>query len=151
MKDALDHLIASSSLLQAVPAGLVYMTAILLIATVILTFVAVVAGETVWIERRVSGRMQARIGPNRVGYQGLLQFLADGLKLLSKEDVVPASADRPIFLFAPYIVFAGAFAAFAAIPFGQWITSGSHVPPEYCEYRLNIWKGVLNATAHPVG
>jgi NADH-quinone oxidoreductase subunit H len=119
MKDALDHLIASSDLLQAVPAGLVYMTAILLIATVILTFVAVVAGETVWIERRVSGRMQARIGPNRVGYQGLLQFLADGLKLLSKEDVVPASADRPIFLFAPYIVFAGAFAAFAAIPFGH--------------------------------
>jgi NADH-quinone oxidoreductase subunit H len=63
--------------------------------------------------------MQARIGPNRVGPQGLLQFLADGLKLLAKEDIVPKSADRLIFLMAPIIVFVGAFAAFAVIPFGH--------------------------------
>jgi len=109
--------------LEGVPAVLVYALAIVLVAAGILTFVAVVAGETVWLERRVSGRIQARIGPNRVGWQGLLQFLADGLKLLSKEDSLPATADRPIFLLAPVVVFMGAFAAFAVIPFGQGLVA----------------------------
>ena len=118
MKDFLDSLIAGSSLLQAVPRGLVYTTGILLACSVVLLFVSLFAGEIVWMERRISGRMQARIGPNRVGPQGLVQFLADGVKLLAKEDIIPAGADKGVFLVAPYIVFAGAFAAFAAIPFG---------------------------------
>jgi NADH-quinone oxidoreductase subunit H len=118
MRDWIDHLAQDSDLLGGLPRGLLYTTGILLACTAVLLFVSLFAGEIVWMERRVAGRMQARIGPNRVGPQGLLQFLADGVKLLAKEDVVPAGADRFVFLFAPYIVFAGAFAAFAALPFG---------------------------------
>ena len=94
MKDFLDRLVAQSSVLQDVPRGLVYAVGILLSCSLVLLFVSLFAGEIVWMERRISGRMQARIGPNRVGYQGLLQFLADGLKLLAKEDVIASGADR---------------------------------------------------------
>jgi NADH-quinone oxidoreductase subunit H len=118
MKSAVDDLVANHPFLQDLPRGLLYTGGILLGVTLVLLFVSLFAGEIVWMERRIAGRMQARIGPNRVGPQGLLQFLADGVKLLAKEDVIPAGADRPVFLAAPLIVFAGAFAAFAAIPFG---------------------------------
>jgi NADH-quinone oxidoreductase subunit H len=105
------------------PAELVYGVAMLVVAAIILTFAAVTAGETVWMERRVAGRIQARIGPNRVGPQGLLQFLADALKLIGKEDAVPSLAARGPFLLAPIIVFIGAFAPFAVIPFGHAIVA----------------------------
>ncbi|MCP5065102.1 MAG: NADH-quinone oxidoreductase subunit NuoH [bacterium] len=118
MQQWLDSLIAESELLQVLPAGLIYTIGILLACKLVLVFASLVAGEVVWLERRVAGRMQARIGPNRVGPQGLLQFLADGVKLLGKEDIIPATADKPIFLMAPIIVFIGAFAAFAVMPFG---------------------------------
>jgi NADH-quinone oxidoreductase subunit H len=117
MQDWLDR-IASGGVLAELPRGLVYTLGIAIACTLVLLFVSLLAGEVVWLERRVAGRMQARIGPNRVGFQGLLQFLADGVKLLAKEDVIPAEADRPTFLAAPIIVFVGAFAAFAVIPFG---------------------------------
>ena len=118
MQAWLDSLIAGSELLQQVPAGLIYTIGILGACTLVLLFASLLAGEVVWLERRVAGRMQARIGPNRVGPQGLLQFLADGLKLLAKEDIIPATADKAVFLMAPVIVFMGAFAAYCVMPFG---------------------------------
>ncbi len=124
MRDFVDHLRAQHESLQGLPVGLLYTAGIVVACTLVLLFVSLLAGEIVWLERRVAGRMQARIGPNRVGPTGLLQFLADGLKLLAKEDVVPTAADRRVFLIAPYIVFAGAFAAFAAIPFGSGLVAG---------------------------
>ncbi len=71
------------------------------------------------MERRVVARLQVRYGPNRVGPFGLLQPIADGIKLLLKEDIVPAQADKYIFVLAPAISLGAAFATFAVIPFGD--------------------------------
>src|SRR4030095_1871428 len=76
-----------------------------------------VAYET-YLERKISAFMQARLGPMRVGPWGLLQPIADGLKLLVKEDFIPENADRWVFFFAPYIAVASAFIVFSVIPFG---------------------------------
>ncbi|MCE9626028.1 MAG: NADH-quinone oxidoreductase subunit NuoH, partial [Deltaproteobacteria bacterium] len=85
----------------------------------LMVFVSPFAGILSFIERRIAGRMQDRIGPNRVGPQGLLQFLADGIKSLLKEDLIPKSADKPLFIIAPYLVFLGMFTTFVALPFAS--------------------------------
>lgn len=84
--------------------------AILLVALGVVTY-------TIYAERKVIGWMQGRIGPNRVGPWGLFQSFADILKLLIKEDLVPASADRPLFLLAPILAFVPSFMVLAVIPF----------------------------------
>jgi NADH-quinone oxidoreductase subunit H len=77
-----------------------------------------------WFERRVISRLQVRIGPNRVGPSGLMQPLADALKLFFKEDVRPAMADRLLYPLAPGISLVAALAAFAVIPIGPQFTIG---------------------------
>tara|TARA_B100000676_G_C18064181_1_gene839782 strand:+ start:332 stop:1465 length:1134 start_codon:yes stop_codon:yes gene_type:complete len=76
----------------------------------------IVVLSMVWLERRVLGKIQRRIGPNRVGPQGLLQSLADGIKLLVKEDIIPESADKWIYWLAPIIVFVPPFVIWVTIP-----------------------------------
>jgi NADH-quinone oxidoreductase subunit H len=71
-----------------------------------------------YLERKISAFMQARLGPMRVGPWGLLQPIADGLKLLTKEDFIPENADRWIFFVAPYIAVVAAFVVLAVVPFG---------------------------------
>ncbi len=88
-------------------------------AVVLMLFVSPFAGILSFIERRIAGRMQDRIGPNRVGPQGILQFLADGIKSLLKEDLIPKDADKPLFVIAPYLVFLGMFTTFVALPFAS--------------------------------
>jgi NADH-quinone oxidoreductase subunit H len=74
---------------------------------------------TTLLERRVIARFQSRVGPNRAGPQGLLQPLADGIKLIFKEEVIPASADKWTFILAPMLAAIPAFVVFAVIPFGS--------------------------------
>jgi NADH-quinone oxidoreductase subunit H len=72
----------------------------------------------IWVERKLSARIQDRIGPNRVGPFGLLQSVADGMKFVLKEDVIPASADKVLFVVAPTISVFTTMLAFAVVPFG---------------------------------
>jgi NADH-quinone oxidoreductase subunit H len=87
-------------------------------AVLIFAFCVVVTLLMIWAERRVVGRMQSRPGPNRTGPFGLLQSLADGVKLALKEDIIPAAADRAVFIMAPIISCTACFVSFAVIPFG---------------------------------
>src|SRR4029453_9134514 len=84
----------------------------------VVSLVALWVAYATYLERKISAFIQARLGPMRVGPWGLLQPIADGLKLLTKEDFIPENADRWIFFFAPYIAVASAFIVFSVIPFG---------------------------------
>jgi NADH-quinone oxidoreductase subunit H len=77
-------------------------------------------------ERKVVSWMQQRIGPNRVGPRGYLQSLADGLKLALKEEIIPALADKPVYILAPIVSAVPAFLAFSVIPFGPKVSVGGH-------------------------
>ena len=89
------------------------------IIKIIVVFTALMVGVAflTWLERRVCAWMQDRLGPNRVGPQGLLQPAADGLKNLVKEKTLPAEADKVLFMLAPAISFVPALLTFAVIPF----------------------------------
>jgi NADH-quinone oxidoreductase subunit H len=89
---------------------------------IVLIVLLTVAAYLVWVERKLLGRMQARFGPNRAGRFGLLQLLADLIKLLTKEDTVPAGASKTIFLLAPGVVAITALLIFSVIPFGNSLT-----------------------------
>src|ERR1051326_7730040 len=95
----------------------------LLIAQIVLTlfvFIALLhsAAAMVWVERRLAALLQQRLGPTRVGWQGLLQPFADVIKLMFKEELRPKAADAFLFALAPIISATCAFAAFAVVPFG---------------------------------
>lgn len=92
-----------------------------LIAFIVLNFVMAVGGLMSYIMRKVMARIHTRVGPNRVGPFGLLQFLADGVKMIGKEDIRPAKADKWAYRLAPYFVILPLMLAFAPLPFGQGI------------------------------
>lgn len=89
---------------------------LLKIVAIVLPLMVAVAYLT-YAERKVIGFMQVRIGPNRVGFYGLLQPLADGIKLLMKEIIIPSQSNKVLFLLAPVLTIAPAFAAWAVVPF----------------------------------
>src|SRR5216117_831290 len=121
MQEFVDGLIANGRF-AAMPAEQVYALMMFLFGgLVVFGFIMPVAGITSWLERRVWARFQSRVGPNRVGPQGFLQWLADGIKNLLKEDIIPDAADRPLFAFAPYLVVWGFVATFVVIPFSSYL------------------------------
>jgi NADH-quinone oxidoreductase subunit H len=99
--------------------NLIYAVGIAVLALILVTFGAVASGMTVWWEMRVSSRMQSRVGYNRVGAGGFFQWVADAVKLLFKEDLIPADADKLLFRSAPYFVLTGFALTFVALPFGE--------------------------------
>jgi len=90
---------------------------------VILGFVLVTVLVMILALRRILGAMQVRIGPNRVGPQGSLQTVADALKLLQKEDIIPSGADKFLFTLAPVMVFIPAYLVYVVIPFGHGLSA----------------------------
>src|SRR6476620_4411767 len=93
----------------------------ILVTIVVVALFPLVAGYIVLVERKVLADFQVRLGPMRVGPHGLLQPIADALKLLLKEDIVPTDSDKALFWFAPVISTFTALASFSVIPFGQYI------------------------------
>src|SRR5215207_8125433 len=110
-----------------------------LVAFIFMNVLLVGMAYMTWYERKVLAAMQDRVGPNRTGPKGLLQPLADGIKLLGKEDLIPAHADKVVFYFAPLIVFVMAITRVAVIPFGNTITVFGH--------PVNLWVTDLNVGA----
>jgi NADH-quinone oxidoreductase subunit H len=120
MRPLLDSLLARFAVTDpATILGVYALGMVVFCAIVLMLFVAPFAGVTSFIERRIAARMQSRVGPNRVGPQGVIQWLADGLKCLLKEDLIPDDADSVLFRLAPYLVFIGMFGTFVVVPFGS--------------------------------
>ena len=114
---------------------------IIILVKVLVVFAATLLTVLLMIysERRVSAFMQGRLGPNRVGPQGLLQPIADGIKFLMKEDIIPAGVDKPIFILAPAILLIPALMTFAVIPFGSDITLfGRQIPLQVADVNIGI-------------
>lgn len=108
-----DHILALFGNNQGVLAFAIY----LLFALIIVGMCATIGGLGTYAERKISADLQARIGPNRVGPYGLLQMLADGVKMMTKEDVMPFTADKMLFYLAPLLCLTGVFATLAVLPF----------------------------------
>jgi NADH-quinone oxidoreductase subunit H len=102
---------------------------VLLKVAIVFVFLLVTTILMIWFERRVIGRMQNRPGPNRAGPFGLLQPVADALKLPLKEDIIPLGADKLVFVIAPVISGAIAFVAFSVIPWGPEVSIFHHYTP----------------------
>lgn len=114
---------------------LIDLAKIVIVLGSILTFVTIL----IWIERRISAFIQDRVGPNRVGPFGLLQSMADVVKLLMKEDIVPKNAFKPIHDLAPMISIGVAFSAFAIIPFGSSIDLfGQNIKLQIADVNVGI-------------
>ena len=106
---------------------------------VVLVALLLLAAYLIYVERRLLGFMQLRLGPNRAGPQGLLQPIADAVKLLAKEDFIPAGADRVIFLYAPAVVAATALLIFAVVPFARgWTFRGQEIPGVITDLNVGL-------------
>ena len=88
-------------------------------ALIVVGALATIGGLGTYAERKISADLQMRQGPNRVGPYGILQFLADGVKMILKEDIIPAQADRFTFILAPFLCMVGVFATLAVVPFSS--------------------------------
>jgi NADH-quinone oxidoreductase subunit H len=118
-------------------------TMIVKILVVFVVLILIVAYAT-WVERKVIGHMQTRLGPMETGWHGLLQPIADGLKLFFKEDIIPSQASKFTFVLAPMMLLVPAFITFAVVPFGPDIEIGGYLVTQQIA-DLNV--GVLYVLA----
>jgi NADH-quinone oxidoreductase subunit H len=119
MQTLVNNLVASGAF-GKLPYEWVAAIAVFVASAVVFLVVAFpFAGIVTWVERRVWARIQSRVGPNRVGPQGFLQWLADGVKHICKEDLVPADADPHLFKLAPYLVILAFILPWAVMPFSS--------------------------------
>lgn len=128
MENLVNDLFGQFAFLQKL--GYVTTAAVVMLACgfLVLNFFGLMSGFYTFFERKVAGWTNARRGPNRVGPYGLVQFMADGVKLILKEDIIPAAADRSIFKFAPYLLLLGTVLSFVVIPFGpKWIIADLNI------------------------
>lgn len=113
----------------------------ILIGKIFVVFISILGlmAYLTWLERKLIAHFQVRIGPNRVGLFGLLQPIADGIKLLFKEDIVPLSADKFLYLLAPFLSFTMAIVIFAVVPFGYKISLfGKVIPLQIADINIGI-------------
>jgi len=115
--------------LQHIPKPIIIIVIELILAGIFFGFMCVLALFLVWAERKVSARMQSRLGPMEVGkYQGWAQTIADAIKLLLKEDIVPKEADKILFILAPIIIVASSLGCYVVLPFSKtWIVSDINI------------------------
>lgn len=106
-------------LLGSLPEFISLPLALMMTGLIPITVISLVGLVGVYLERKVSAFIQVRLGPMEVGKWGLLQTLADGIKLMGKEDIIPKNADKPLFILAPIAAFVGVFLLFLAIPFDR--------------------------------
>ena len=117
----------SELLSDLIGSGPVLIISMLIPCLMLFGFITVYALIVIYAELKVSSFIQDKVGPMgqgvglHAGKWGLLQPIADALKLLLKEDIIPSSADRPLFILAPFMIFIGAFISFVALPFGESI------------------------------
>ena len=102
--------------------ALIFLVLTIIKIGVVVGVLLLIIAYLIWVERKVMAHMQVRLGPMRVGWHGLLQPIADGLKLIFKEDIIPAHASKVVFVLAPVISTVPALMAIAVIPFGDTIS-----------------------------
>lgn len=121
MRELIEYIIASVPILSAGPKLIIYLLFIFIGAGVMLAYLSIMVIIWVYLERKVAGHIQARYGPMRVGPHGIVQTVADAIKLLMKEDIVIPQANKLLFSLAPFLVFFGVFAPFVVVPFSEKI------------------------------
>jgi NADH-quinone oxidoreductase subunit H len=120
--EGLYHIVARSWVNAGWPLIVWQWLWLLIICVAVIVFILLSVLFLVWLERKVSGDIQSRVGPVRVGPFGLIQTMADALKLLTKEDIIPTRADRWLFVLAPFLVFVPALVVYVVLPFGHNLT-----------------------------
>jgi NADH-quinone oxidoreductase subunit H len=111
-------------------APLLFVVAMLVKILAVFGVVVLMVAYATWVERKVIGHMQTRLGPTMTGPFGLLQPIADGLKLFFKEDIIPTQASKVAFILAPMMILVPAFITVAIVPFGPDLTIGGYIVPQ---------------------
>ena len=124
---------------ESLPVGLTFVLVSVIKSALVLDILLTAVAYTVWLERKIVGRMQNRWGPTRVGPFGLLQPAADGIKFLFKEDLTPPHVYRPLFLAAPLIAVVCALTSISVVPFGNSVTIfGLNIPLQITDVNIGL-------------